>query len=185
MNCADKAISTDLQFYPQVVAVSLSSLEKKNSGAGSLHHRRFFWIKNIPGFVTFKILGFTGEHPSVNPRTFSQIWSIHLRYRIQNLRTQDQTLLTTKQIRYNRVCTLLSSLNSMTFHEFFHDLFKFSMKGYAVNFKNFQNYSCFKVFFNFKQFNRKTLVSIKMCAVRDVWLLLSISHRLCFVICSN
>ena len=73
MNYADKPISTDLQFYPQVVVVSLSSLEKKHSGAGSLHHRRFFWIKNAPGFVTFKIFGFTGKHPSVNPRTFIQI----------------------------------------------------------------------------------------------------------------
>ena len=115
MNCADKTISRDLQFYPQVVVMSLSSLEKKHSGAGSLHHRRLFWIKNVPGFVTFKILGFTGEHPSVNPRTFIQIWSIHFRYRIQNLRTPNQTVLTTKQIRYHRVCFLLSSLNSMTF----------------------------------------------------------------------
>ena len=27
----------------------------------------------------------------------------------------------------NRVCSLLSSLNSMIFHDFFHNLYKFSM----------------------------------------------------------
>ena len=38
---------------------------------------------------------------------------------------------------YGRVRTLLSCLNSMTSHDFFHDLFKFSKTlGLAVSFKN-------------------------------------------------
>ena len=37
------------------------------------------------------------------------------------------------------VCTLLGSSNSMTFHDYFNDLFKFSKTlGLVVTFKNFQ-----------------------------------------------
>ena len=44
------------------------------------------------------------------------------------------------------------------FHDFFHDLFKFSMTlGLAVTFKKFQNLPCFKVFFYLKQFNSHQL----------------------------
>ena len=40
------------------------------------------------------------------------------------------------QLRLGRVRTLLSSLNSMTFHDVFHDLFKFSKTlGLAASFK--------------------------------------------------
>ena len=118
MNCADKAISTDRQFYPQVVVMSLSSLEKKHSGAGSLHNRRFFWIKNVPGFVTFKIFGFTGEHPSVNPRiSFKyEVFTLDTGFKISGHKIKE------KQIRYHRVSTLLGSFKFMTFHEFFDDL---------------------------------------------------------------
>ena len=55
-----------------------------------------------------------------------------------------------------RVCTPLSSSNSMTFHDFFNDLFKFSKTlGLVVTFKNFQNFPSFGVFF--EQFNRHKL----------------------------
>ena len=40
------------------------------------------------------------------------------------------------QLRLGRVRTLLSSLNSMTFYDFFHDLFKFTKTlGLAASFK--------------------------------------------------
>ena len=53
-----------------------------------------------------------------------------------------------------RLCTPLSSSNSMTFHDFFNDLFKFSKtSGLVVTFKNFQNFPSFGVFF--EQFNRQ------------------------------
>ena len=46
-----------------------------------------------------------------------------------------------------RVRTLLSSPNSMTFHRFFHDLFKFCMTyGLAVTLKNFQTPPSLRVF---------------------------------------
>ena len=43
-----------------------------------------------------------------------------------------------------RVRTLLSSSNSTTFHDFLHDLFKFSKNmGSAVSFKNSKTFPCF------------------------------------------
>ena len=46
----------------------------------------------------------------------------------------------------------------MTFHDFFHDLFKFSKTlGLAVSFKNFKKFPCFRVFYDLKQFNRYKL----------------------------
>ena len=46
----------------------------------------------------------------------------------------------------------------MTFHDFFLDLFKFSITlGSAVTFENFQNFPCFRVLFDLKQFNRHKL----------------------------
>ena len=63
----------------------------------------------------------------------------------------------------------LTSPNFMTFHDFFHDLFKFSNTfGFAVSFKNFKNFPWFRVFFDLKQFNRHKL---KMHAVYS-----SLSH---------
>ena len=51
----------------------------------------------------------------------------------------------------DRVCNLLSSLNSMVFHDFFHDLYKFSMtSGLVVTFKNFHNFPSLGVFFDLK-----------------------------------
>ena len=51
----------------------------------------------------------------------------------------------------NRGRTLLSPPNSMTLHDFFHHLFTFSMTlCFAVTFKNVQNISCFRVFFDLK-----------------------------------
>ena len=50
------------------------------------------------------------------------------------------------------VHTLMSSSNSMTFNDFFHDLFKFSKTlGLAVSFKNFKKFPCFRVFYDVKQ----------------------------------
>ena len=43
-------------------------------------------------------------------------------------------------------------------HDFFHDLFKFSITlGLAVTYENFQNFPCFRVLFYLKQFNRHKL----------------------------
>ena len=51
----------------------------------------------------------------------------------------------------NRVRILLSSSNSMTFHDFFHHLFTFSMAlCLAITFKKVQNIPCFRVFFDLK-----------------------------------
>ena len=44
------------------------------------------------------------------------------------------------------------------FPDFFHDLFYFSTSlGLAVIFENFQNFTCFSIFFDLKQFNRNKL----------------------------
>ena len=44
------------------------------------------------------------------------------------------------------------------FPDFFHDLFEFSTSlGLAVIFENFQNFTCFSIFFDLKQFNRNKL----------------------------
>ena len=52
----------------------------------------------------------------------------------------------------------MSSLNSMTFHDIFHHLFKFSNTlGLAVTFTNFKNVPCFRVFLDLKEFNRHKL----------------------------
>ena len=48
--------------------------------------------------------------------------------------------------------------NSMTFHNFFHDLLKVSMTlGLAVTFEHFQNFPCFRVLSDLTQFNRHKL----------------------------
>lgn len=52
----------------------------------------------------------------------------------------------------------LNSSNSMTFHDFFHYLFQFSMTlDLPVAFKKFQKNPCFRVFFDITQFNRHNL----------------------------
>ena len=66
----------------------------------------------------------------------------------------------------NGVCTLLSSLNSIIFHDFykFHDLYKFSMtSGLVVTFKTFHNFPSLGVFFDLKQFNRHRLWCLPKC----------------------
>ena len=46
----------------------------------------------------------------------------------------------------------------MTFNDFFHDLFKFSMTlGLVVTFQNFHSFPSLVVFFDFNQFNRHNL----------------------------
>ena len=56
----------------------------------------------------------------------------------------------------SRVRTLWSSSNSTTFHDFFHDLFKFSKTlGLVVSStEKIKNFPCFRVFLDLKQFNR-------------------------------
>ena len=53
------------------------------------------------------------------------------------------------------------------FHDFFYDLFQFSMtSGIAVTFKNFENYPCFRAVFDpIHSTTDYTLVSTKMCAI--------------------
>ena len=55
----------------------------------------------------------------------------------------------------------------MTFHDFFHDLFKFCKTlGLAGQFQKFKNFPCFTVFLDLKQFNRHKLWHPpRMCAV--------------------
>ena len=61
-------------------------------------------------------------------------------------------------LHYCMVRTLLSSSNSMTFHDFFHDLFKISMTLVSVvTFKYFQNFPSFRVSMDLTQFNRHKL----------------------------
>ena len=69
-----------------------------------------------------------------------------------------------------RVRTLFISSNSMTFHDFFHGLFQFSMTlGRAVTLKNFHKYPCFRAFFDqIHSTTGYTLVSTKMCAIWTV-----------------
>ena len=51
----------------------------------------------------------------------------------------------------HRQVSLSFASNSMTFNEFFRDLFTFSTTlCLAVTFKNVQNSPCFRVFFDFK-----------------------------------
>ena len=53
----------------------------------------------------------------------------------------------------------------MTFHDFFHDLSKFSMiLGLAATL----NFPCFRVFFALTQYNTQTLVSTKMRTICNV-----------------
>ena len=52
----------------------------------------------------------------------------------------------------------------MTFHDFFHDLFKFSKTlGLAVTFKRFKNFPCFRGSLDLKQFNRHKLWCPSQC----------------------
>ena len=52
-------------------------------------------------------------------------------------------------LQLDRLCTRLSSSNSMTFHDFFHELFKFSMTiGLAVTLQNIQTFPCFRLLFD-------------------------------------
>ena len=80
------------------------------------------------------------------------------------------------------------SFKLFKFHDFIHDLFKFSKTlGLAVSFKNFKNFPCFGVFFDLKQFNRRKLWCPPKCMPFElaVWLLLYTLHCPCLVICSN
>ena len=65
-----------------------------------------------------------------------------------------------------RVHTFLSSSNSMTFHDFLHDLFKSSTAMCsAVSFKNSKIFPCLRVFFDLKQFIRHKLWCPTNCAL--------------------
>ena len=74
----------------------------------------------------------------------------------------------------------------MTFHDFFHDLYKFSMTlGLAATLNNSQNFPFFRVFFALTQYNKQTLVSTKMRTICNVKSLVSMLHYPCFDICSD
>ena len=83
------------------------------------------------------------------------------------------------------VCTLLSSSNSMTFYDFFHDLFTFfKTLGLAVTFKNFKDFPCLRVFLGVTQFNRHKHSGVNQnayrsrCSVTSLHLTLSLPcHR--------
>ena len=82
------------------------------------------------------------------------------------------------------------SFERFKFRGFFHDLFKFSIiLGLAVTFKNFQNFLCFRVFFDFKQFNRHKLWCPPKCMPLALFnyssLYYCILHCPCLIICSN
>ena len=52
----------------------------------------------------------------------------------------------------------------MTFHDFFHDLFKISKTlGLVVAFKNLKHFPCFRVFLDLKEFNRHKLWCSQKC----------------------
>ena len=56
------------------------------------------------------------------------------------------------------------SFELFKFHDFFHDLFKFSKTlGLAVSFKKFTNFPCCRVFFDLQQFNRHKLWYPQQC----------------------
>ena len=72
------------------------------------------------------------------------------------------------------------SFERFKFCGFFHDLFKFSIIiGLAVTFKNFQNFPCFRVFFDLKQFNRHKLwcppkcMRFKHCLITPLYITVS------------
>ena len=82
------------------------------------------------------------------------------------------------------------SFERFKFRGFFHDLFKFSIIiGLAVTFKNFQNFPCFRVFFDLKQFNRHKLWCPPKCMRLALFnyssLYYCILHCPCLIICSN
>ena len=63
-----------------------------------------------------------------------------------------------------RVPTLLTSLNSMTFNDFFPEPFKvFHVESLKVNYSFF-----FRIFFDLTHFNEQTLIFTKMRALRAV-----------------
>ena len=68
---------------------------------------------------------------------------------------------------YDKVCTLFNLSNFKTFHDFFNDLFKFSMTfGLTFTFKYFQNFTCSRVVFGSNSVQKtQTLVSAKMCVI--------------------
>ena len=57
-----------------------------------------------------------------------------------------------------------NSVELFKFHDFFHDLFKFSKAlGLAVSLKHFKTFPCCRVFFDLKQFNRPKLQCPPRC----------------------
>ena len=76
----------------------------------------------------------------------------------------------------------------MTFHDFFHDLSKFSLTislHVAATLEISKNCPCFRVFFDLTQYNGQTAVSNKMCAICTVQLLLSYLSLPCHLQLTN
>ena len=83
---------------------------------------------------------------------------------------------------YHRVHILLSSSNSMTFHDFVWPFQVFQENEFS--FKNSKTFSCFSPFFDLKQFNRHKLCAPK-CVTFTLFNYPSLSvHCLCLVICN-
>ena len=65
----------------------------------------------------------------------------------------------------------------MTFHDFFHDLFKFSKTlGLAVTFKNFKKFPCFKSFFKTLKSSKDTNSGVHRNVCRLRWLITYFYH---------
>ena len=100
-------------------------------------------------------------------------YSIHFRYGHDGHEMDSKTKIFS-EVHVNRVRTLLSSSNSMTFHDFFHDFFEFfKTLRLAVSF------TCFRAFFDLKQFNRQTQSFNKnacrlRCLITPLYLTLSL-----------
>ena len=84
---------------------------------------------------------------------------------------------------------ILISSYSMTFHNLFHDLFKFSITlRLAVTFKNFQNFPYFRVFFDLAQLTgtkfgvHQNVCRISCCFTSRLYITV---HRPSFDTCSN
>ena len=139
--CLPSEIPCDIDFIPSIVIISVCA--------------RMAALLNITlttkcyMIITFfYLLSFNSLRISVNiSYKPSLLCLIHLAMSCAKVVRDSGTVHNT----FFRDHTLLSSSNSITFYDFFHDLFKFSMTlGLVVIFKNLQNFPCFSIFFHIK-----------------------------------
>ena len=132
---------------------------------------KFSWYRYVEGSSWCRHLIFLQHHLTPHGgqiltascfENFWHLWSLHWRaskFCLGHLKSSCQKLPPT-----GRVCTLLSSSNSMTFRDFLHDLFNFSKTmGSAVIFKNSKTFPCLRSIFDHKQFNRHQLWCPPIC----------------------